>query len=207
MRPTKSLLVFDNLQNLSVSQELIASRFPTSRFQAIESLGELESVIRCHLRSSLDQPIVVVTDQPAVIELAKRTPCYMPVVMMENAESEIGGVDGPNSDATSSSESANIEFSDNDEFAESIDQAFAIANQFHDLKQRSSNLDALAERERKIIQLAANGVPNKTIAVRLGVSIKTVEKNRRNAYSKLSVSSTAEMASLVTFEKFFGALV
>lgn len=94
---------------------------------------------------------------------------------------------------------------------ESISDAFSsvmrIAEQLQKLKASARKLATLAERERRIINLAAEGVPNKAIATHLGVSIKTVEKNRRNAYHKLSVSSTAEMASLVTFNRFFDPIL
>ena len=59
-------------------------------------------------------------------------------------------------------------------------------------------LDSLSERERRIIQLAADGVPNKRIAGILGLSVKTVEKQRRQAYARLKVHSTAEMSRAVT---------
>ena len=59
-------------------------------------------------------------------------------------------------------------------------------------------LDSLCERERRIVQLAADGVPNKRIAAILELSIKTVEKQRRQAYQILNVHNTAEMVRAVT---------
>ena len=61
----------------------------------------------------------------------------------------------------------------------------------------------LSERELAIVSMATDGVPNKSMARRLEVSIKTIEKNRRTAYEKLSISSSAEMAALVTFRRYF----
>lgn len=61
-----------------------------------------------------------------------------------------------------------------------------------------SRLAALSARERRIVQLAADGTPNKRIASILGLSVKTVEKQRRQAYQRLNVSSTAEMTRAVT---------
>ena len=71
------------------------------------------------------------------------------------------------------------------------------------LKCQGTKLETLAERERRVIALAAEGVSNKAIATRLGTSIITLEKNQRIAYSKLSVASTAEMATMATFGRFF----
>lgn len=71
-------------------------------------------------------------------------------------------------------------------------RAFAESGTYH------VRLDALPERERRIVQLAADGMPNKRIASILGLSVKTVEKQRRQAYQRLHVSSTAEMTRAVT---------
>lgn len=61
----------------------------------------------------------------------------------------------------------------------------------------------LSERELAIVSMATDGVPNKSMARRLEVSIKTIEKNRRTAYEKLKIASSAEMAALVTFRRYF----
>ena len=69
--------------------------------------------------------------------------------------------------------------------------------------ERVGNFSNLSERELAIVSMATDGVPNKTMARRLEVSIKTIEKNRRTAYEKLKISSSAEMAALVTFRRYF----
>lgn len=65
----------------------------------------------------------------------------------------------------------------------------------------------LSERELAIVSMATDGVPNKSMARRLEVSIKTIEKNRRTAYEKLKIASSAEMAALVTFRRYFNRSV
>ncbi|MEL6897861.1 MAG: LuxR C-terminal-related transcriptional regulator [Planctomycetota bacterium] len=65
-------------------------------------------------------------------------------------------------------------------------------------------MEQLSPRERSIIHQAANGVPNKRIASALGLSIKTVERYRRNAYRKLAVASTAEMTRVVVLAELAG---
>ena len=207
MLSTKSLLVFENVENRMALQNLIFERYPTSQTEFVQ-LDELEQKLSQISFAQIDErPIVVVTDRHDVIELTRQSKMYLPVVLIENTIAVETTNDQPSDSVTFSEPTPSVDFSKREDLLESLDQAFGSAKQFQFLKSRASNLEALAERERKIIQLAADGVPNKTIAVRLGVSIKTVEKNRRNAYSKLSVSSTAEMASVVTFEKFFAALV
>ena len=85
-----------------------------------------------------------------------------------------------------------------------IQEAIAAARLFLKLKSNANRMATLTNRERRVVVLAADGVPNKSIAKRLDVSVKTIEKIRRNAYLKLSVKSSAEVASLVTFNRFIG---
>ena len=82
-------------------------------------------------------------------------------------------------------------------------ETIASSNSFLRLRSGISKLDALDARERTVILLVAEGAPNKAIARRLNVSVKTIEHCRRKAYLKLDVKSSAEVASLVTFGKFF----
>lgn len=49
----------------------------------------------------------------------------------------------------------------------------------------------LTSRELEVIQLIAEGRPNKQIAAELGISIKTVEKHRQQAMDKLNIHETA----------------
>ncbi len=55
-------------------------------------------------------------------------------------------------------------------------------------KKRSSNLSA---REVEVLQLIAEGKPNKETADVLGISIKTVEKHRQHVMEKLNIHDTA----------------
>lgn len=54
----------------------------------------------------------------------------------------------------------------------------------------------LSRREFQVVQLVANGMANKTIALELQISVKTIEKHRANAARKLGVCSTAEMVRI-----------
>jgi DNA-binding NarL/FixJ family response regulator len=49
----------------------------------------------------------------------------------------------------------------------------------------------LTDRERQVLQLIAEGNPNKLVAMELEISIKTVEKHRQNLMNKLSIHDTA----------------
>ena len=51
----------------------------------------------------------------------------------------------------------------------------------------SKKRNRLSSREVEVLQLIAEGKPNKQIAAELGVSFKTVDKHRQNLMSKLDV--------------------
>jgi DNA-binding NarL/FixJ family response regulator len=56
-----------------------------------------------------------------------------------------------------------------------------------------TGLDALTASERRVAQLAADGMSNKEIAQTLFVTIKTVEVHLSNAYRKLEIGSRAQL--------------
>jgi DNA-binding NarL/FixJ family response regulator len=49
----------------------------------------------------------------------------------------------------------------------------------------------LTSRESEVLQLIAEGLPNKQIAGELGISIKTVEKHRQQVMNKLNIHDVA----------------
>jgi DNA-binding NarL/FixJ family response regulator len=53
------------------------------------------------------------------------------------------------------------------------------------------NGNRLSSREVEVLQLIAEGKPNKQIAAELGVSFKTVDKHRQHLMSKLDIHDTA----------------
>ncbi len=72
-----------------------------------------------------------------------------------------------------------------------------IAKRLHDHKSRNGVVKArkqiahLSARELEVLQLIAEGQPNKQVAGELGISIKTVEKHRHNLMAKLNIHDTA----------------
>ena len=59
---------------------------------------------------------------------------------------------------------------------------------------RASLIEPLTDRERKVLQLVAQGLSNKDIAQKLYVSVRTVEGHLANIYGKLQVKSRTEAA-------------
>ena len=56
---------------------------------------------------------------------------------------------------------------------------------------QDNQLTRLSPREREVLQLVAEGAPNKRVAAELGISIKTVEKHRHQVMRKLQIHHTA----------------
>jgi DNA-binding NarL/FixJ family response regulator len=58
---------------------------------------------------------------------------------------------------------------------------------------RDSKIDRLTSREREVLQLLTEGLPNREIARQLDISVKTVESHRSSMLSKLGLSNKTEL--------------
>ncbi len=56
-------------------------------------------------------------------------------------------------------------------------------------------LQSLTEREREVLQLVAEGLPNKLVADQLDISVRTVEVHRSRVFDKMDVKSAVELAN------------
>lgn len=68
-----------------------------------------------------------------------------------------------------------------------------VANAVQDMLKESSGEMALTAREREVLSMIARGNTNASIADRLSISPKTVEKHRASLMTKLGVHSVAEL--------------
>lgn len=68
------------------------------------------------------------------------------------------------------------------------------AAQRHALLQRLADL---TERERGVMRLVVEGVPNKLIADQLDISVRTVEVHRARIFDKMQVKSAVELTNLL----------
>lgn len=76
--------------------------------------------------------------------------------------------------------------------------SFTTGDTAPDQEDRFQNFggDILTQREREIVQLVLVGHSSDSIGRNLGISLPTVKTHRRNIYSKLQISSQAELFSL-----------
>jgi len=91
-------------------------------------------------------------------------------------------------------------FSDN-ALVDRIEQALALSAQQlarrHLRKMREQQLQELTERERDVMRLVIEGLPNKLIADQLDISVRTVEVHRSRVFDKMDVKSAVELANLL----------
>lgn len=91
-------------------------------------------------------------------------------------------------------------FSDN-QLVDRIEQALAqsrAAREDRSLQSRlRQRLADLTDRERDVMNLVVEGLPNKLIADRLEISVRTVEVHRSRVFDKMEVRSAVELANVL----------
>ena len=60
-----------------------------------------------------------------------------------------------------------------------------------------ARIDSLTAREREVAELIAEGLPNKTIAAQLGISVKTLDVHRSHILAKLRLRTNAELVRVL----------
>lgn len=91
-------------------------------------------------------------------------------------------------------------FSDN-ALVDRIEQALALSAaalaQVGQSNSFQSRLASLTDREKAVLQLVVNGLPNKLVADQLDISVRTVEVHRARVFDKMGVKSAVELANLM----------
>ena len=91
-------------------------------------------------------------------------------------------------------------FSDN-ALVDRIEQALDVSARAFEARRSNSNLQVkltdLTERERDVMRLVVEGLPNKLIADQLDISVRTVEVHRARVFDKMDVKSAVELANLL----------
>jgi two-component system response regulator DctR len=91
-------------------------------------------------------------------------------------------------------------FSDN-ALVDRVEQALALSQERLMTRQQQqflrTRLSELTERERDVMHLVLEGLPNKLIADQLDISVRTVEVHRARVFEKMDVKSAVELANLM----------
>lgn len=85
-----------------------------------------------------------------------------------------------------------------------VDRVVLALSQSQSIMQERLKIDMLRERqgeltdrERDVMRLVVEGLPNKLIADRLDISVRTVEVHRARVFDKMEVKSAVELANLL----------
>lgn len=96
-------------------------------------------------------------------------------------------------------------FSDN-VLVDRIEQALTLSRERTQTAHRQASLQTrlceLTERELVVMQYVVDGVPNKLIADRLEISVRTVEVHRAKVFDKMEVKSAVELANALRGVRF-----
>jgi len=91
-------------------------------------------------------------------------------------------------------------FSDNalvDRVEQALAQSATIVQAQQVRARLRQRLGELTDRERAVMQLVIEGLPNKRIADQLDISVRTVEVHRARVFDKMEVKSAVELANLL----------
>jgi two-component system response regulator DctR len=91
-------------------------------------------------------------------------------------------------------------FSDNalvDRIEQALERSQRTLQQLHYRTHLQQNLADLTDRERDVMRLVVEGLPNKLIADQLDISVRTVEVHRARVFDKMAVKSAVELANLL----------
>jgi two-component system response regulator DctR len=89
-------------------------------------------------------------------------------------------------------------FSDNalvDRIEQALAQSAQVLAQRRVQNEIRHRLDSLTERERDVMRLVIEGLPNKLVADQLNISVRTVEVHRSRVFDKMGVKSAVELAN------------
>jgi len=91
-------------------------------------------------------------------------------------------------------------FSDN-ALVDRVEQALQLSERAiearQQLGQRAQRMAELTDREREVMSLVIQGLPNKLIADQLNISVRTVEVHRARVFEKMNVKSAVELSNLL----------
>ena len=165
---------FDELQRMTTSaQNILAGRAARRSINLTDQLGELRTpTLVLHAVGD------VMTEFELAHDVASRVP-----------DARLVPLDSRN----------HILLADDPAWAVFVDELrrFMEPDRVRSTQGPPTSVDALSEREREVLRLAATGMDNAAIARELVLSVRTVERHLSNAYVKLGVAGKAARSAAV----------
>ncbi len=205
MQPVIDALVFVVDDDASVRDALAwllrSRRFPSEVFDSAEAFQR-----KLLAGAPADQPSCLLLDvrMPGLSGLAlfdwlveRQLHLAMPVLFLTGHADVATAVDAVKRGAFDFCEKP---FSDN-ALVDRVEQALAQSQALLQARRQTGLLRArqgeLTEREAEVMRLVLQGLPNKLIADRLAISVRTVEVHRARVFDKMEVKSAVELANLL----------
>lgn len=182
---------------------LLRSRRLTSR--AFDSAEAFQAVAQSGLPK--DQPICLLLDvrMPGMSGLAlfdwlisQNLHTALPVIFLTGHADVPTAVDAVKRGAFDFCEKP---FSDNalvDRIEQALAQSAQTVNAHKEVAHLRARLAELTDRERDVLGLVVEGLPNKLIADKLDISVRTVEVHRARVFDKMDVKSAVELANITS---------
>jgi len=211
MQPTEDALVFIVDDDAGVREALAwllrSRRLPSQSFDSADAFAEFLTTSNCPWQPTQPGCLLLDVRMPGMSGLAlfeqlieRQLLDVLPVIFLTGHADVPTAVDSVKRGAFDFCEKP---FSDN-ALVDRIEQALARSSQtLQALRSKQSlqhNLADLTDRERDVMHLVVEGLPNKLIADQLDISVRTVEVHRARVFDKMNVKSAVELANLLRGE-------
>jgi two-component system response regulator DctR len=211
MQPTEDALVFIVDDDAGVREALAwllrSRRLPSQSFDSADAFAEFLNVSGSSWRPAQPGCLLLDVRMPGMSGLAlfeqlieRQLLEVLPVIFLTGHADVPTAVDAVKRGAFDFCEKP---FSDN-ALVDRIEQALArSAHTLQTLRTKQSlqhHLADLTDRERDVMHLVIEGLPNKLIADQLDISVRTVEVHRARVFDKMNVKSAVELANLLRNE-------
>jgi two-component system response regulator DctR len=211
MQPTEDALVFIVDDDAGVREALAwllrSRRLPSQSFDSADAFAAFLNDARNAWQPTQPGCLLLDVRMPGMSGLAlfellieRRLLDVLPVIFLTGHADVPTAVDAVKRGAFDFCEKP---FSDN-ALVDRIEQALNRSSQtLQSLRTKQSlqhNLADLTERERDVMHLVVEGLPNKLIADQLDISVRTVEVHRARVFDKMNVKSAVELANLLRGE-------
>lgn len=211
MQPTEDALVFIVDDDAGVREALAwllrSRRLPSQSFDSADAFAEFLNVPSKPWQPTQPGCLLLDVRMPGMSGLAlfeqlieRQLLEVLPVIFLTGHADVPTAVDAVKRGAFDFCEKP---FSDN-ALVDRIEQALVrSAHTLKTLRTKQSlqhHLADLTDRERDVMHLVIEGLPNKLIADQLDISVRTVEVHRARVFDKMNVKSAVELANLLRSE-------
>ena len=211
MQPTEDALVFIVDDDAGVREALAwllrSRRLPSQSFESADAFADFLNTDNRAWQPSQPGCLLLDVRMPGMSGLAlfeqlieRKLLEVLPVIFLTGHADVPTAVDSVKRGAFDFCEKP---FSDN-ALVDRVEQALARSAQtLQSLRSKQDlqhNLAVLTERERDVMYLVVEGLPNKLIADQLDISVRTVEVHRARVFDKMNVKSAVELANLLRGE-------